>query len=87
MIDLIMRDKVLLQMHQDAMAGRPSTQLTLATALSTDRGQICNAIKKLTKRELLVKGELLGAPPNRGTYCYKLTKGGMSRARELEEQQ
>jgi predicted transcriptional regulator len=87
MSDLVMKDRVLLQMHQDAAAGTPSTQLSLATSLGTSRAQICNALKKLTHRGLLVKGELLGAPPNRGTYSYRLTPAGQRRAKELEGEQ
>jgi hypothetical protein len=36
---------------------------------------------------MVVKGELLGAPPNRGTYSYRLTPAGHRRAKELEGEQ
>ena len=87
MTERILRDKVLLRMHQDAVAGTPSTQLSLAQGLNTSRAQICNALKKLMNRGMVVKGELLGAPPNRGTYSYRLTPAGYRRAKELEGEQ
>ena len=83
MSDLVMKDRIVLQMHQDAVAGTPSTQLSLATSLETSRAQICNALKKLMNRGLVAKGQLLGAPPNRGTYSYRLTPAGHRRATEL----
>lgn len=87
MSDLVMKDRVVLQMHQDAAAGTPSTQLSLATSLETSRAQICNALKKLMNRGMVAKGELLGAPPNRGTYSYRLTPAGQYRAKVLEAEQ
>ena len=87
MSDPVMKDKVLLQMHHDAASGMPSTQLSLATQLHTSRAQVCNALKKLINRGLVAKGELLGAPPNRGTYSYRLTPAGIRRAKELEGEQ
>ena len=87
MSDPVMKDKVLLRMLQDAAAGTPSTQLSLATSLETSRAQICNALKKLMNRGMVAKGELLGAPPNRGTYSYRLTPAGIRRAKELEGDQ
>jgi len=87
MSDPVMKDKVLLRMLQDAAAGTPSTQLSLATSLETSRAQICNALKKLMNRGMVAKGELLGAPPNRGTYSYRLTPAGHRRATELGGEQ
>ena len=87
MTERILRDKVLLRMHQDAVAGTPSTQLSLATSLETSRAQIYNALKKLMNRGLVAKGELLGAPPNRGTYSYRPTPAGRERAKDLEAEQ
>lgn len=87
MSDLVMKDKVLLQMYQDTSASTPTTQLSLATSLETSRAQICNALKKLMNRGMVAKGELLGAPPNRGTYSYRLTPAGLRRAKEMEGEQ
>jgi len=87
MTERILRDKVLLRMLQDAAAGTPSTQLSLATSLETSRAQICNALKKLMNRGMVAKGELLGAPPNRGTYSYRLTPAGRERAKEMGGEQ
>jgi predicted transcriptional regulator len=87
MSDLVMKDRVVLQMLRDQAAGTQSTQLSLATYLGTSRAQICNALKKLMNRGMVVKGELLGAPPNRGTYSYRLTPAGHRRAKELEGEQ
>ena len=87
MSDPVMKDKVLLRMHQDAVAGTPSTQLSLATSLETSRAQVCNALKKLMNRGMVAKGELLGAPPNRGTYSYRLTPAGYRRAKDVEGEQ
>jgi predicted transcriptional regulator len=87
MSDPVMKDKVLLRMHQDNVSGTPSTQLSLATSLETSRAQICNALKKLMNRGMVAKAELLGAPPNRGTYSYRLTPAGIRRAKELEGEQ
>lgn len=87
MSDLVMKDKVLLRMRQDVVAGTPTTQLSLATSLETSRAQICNALKKLMNRGMVAKGELLGAPPNRGTYSYRLTPAGLRRAKEMGGEQ
>ncbi len=87
MTERILRDKVLLRMLQDSADSRPSTQLTLAMSLGTSRAQVCNALKKLVNRGLVAKGELVGAPPNRGTYSYRLTPAGHRRAKELEGEQ
>ena len=87
MTDRVLRDKVLIRMLQDAAAGTPSTQLSLATSLETSRAQICNALKKLMNRGMVAKGELLGAPPNRGTYSYRLTPAGHRRAKDVEGEQ
>ena len=84
MSDLVLKDQVLLQMLHDHAAEAPSTQLSLATSLGTSRAQICNALKKLMNRGMVAKGELLGVPPNRGTYSYRLTQAGQRRAKELE---
>lgn len=86
MIDLVLKDRVILQMRLDSRAGMTSTQLTLATSLGTSRAQVCTALKKLTDRGLVARGRLLGAPPNRGTYSYRLTPAGHRRAAELEGQ-
>ena len=83
MSDLVLKDRVMLRMLQDSADSRPSTQLSLATSLETSRAQICNALKKLMNRVLVAKGELVGAPPNRGTYSYRLTPAGHRRATEL----
>ena len=87
MSDLVLKDRVMLRMLQDSADGRPSTQLSLATSLETSRAQICNALKKLMNRGMVAKGELLGAPPNRGTYSYRLTPAGHRRATELGGEQ
>ncbi len=87
MSELVMRDKVLVQLAQDHASGQVSTQLSLAQGLNTSRAQICNALKKLMNRGLVAKGELVGAPPNRGTYSYRLTPAGHRRAKELEGEQ
>ena len=87
MSELVMRDKVLVQLAQDHASGQVSTQLSLAQDLNTSRAQICNALKKLIHRGMVAKGELLGAPPNRGTYSYRLTPAGHRRAKEMEAEQ
>ena len=87
MSDLVLKDQVLLQLRHDAASGMPSTQLSLATQLHTSRAQVCNALKKLGHRGMVAKGELLGAPPNRGTYSYRLTPAGHRRATELGGEQ
>ena len=87
MSEPVMRDKVLVRLAQDHASGQVSTQLSLAQGLNTSRAQICNALKKLMNRGMVTKGELLGAPPNRGTYSYRLTPAGLRRAKEMEGEQ
>jgi len=87
MSDLVLKDRVMLRMLQDSADSRPSTQLSLAQDLSTSRAQVCNALKKLIHRGMVAKGDLLGAPPNRGTYRYRLTPAGHKRAVEMEAEQ
>ena len=87
MIEPVMRDKVLMRLAKNHASGQVSTQLSLAQDLNTSRAQICNALKKLMNRGLAAKGELLGAPPNRGTYSYRPTPAGRERAKDLEAEQ
>ena len=87
MSEPVMRDKVLVRLAQDHASGQVSTQLSLAQDLDTSRAQVCNALKKLMNRGLVAKGDLVGAPPNRGTYSYRPTPAGRERAKELEVEQ